>query len=102
MIVFGYLMVLLLLSFLMDLSPPFLFALFSYVIGDKSILQDAGIKETKDVEALLPPAETTDQIPAQRQRGAVSYFICTRPGKGPVLLSDESQALLNPETGLPK
>lgn len=55
-----------------------------------------------DVEALPPPAETKDQIPAQKQRGAVSYFICTRPEKGPVLLSDESQALLNPESGLPK
>ena len=43
-----------------------------------------------------------DQIPAQKQKGAVSYFICTRPGKGPALLSDESQALLNPESGLPK
>ena len=56
----------------------------------------------KDVEALPPPPETKDQIPAQKQRGAVSYFICTRPGKGPALLSDESQALLNPESGLPK
>ena len=82
--------------------PQLLFALFSYVIGDKSILQDVGVKEMKDVEALPPPSETKDQIPAQKQRGAVSYFICTRPGKGPVLLSDESQALLNPETGLPK
>ncbi|KAL6328482.1 hypothetical protein AAG906_038357 [Vitis piasezkii] len=52
--------------------------------------------------SLPPPPETKDQIPAQKQRGAVSYFICTRPGKGPVLLSDESQALLNPESGLPK
>ncbi|CAL2256483.1 unnamed protein product [Prunus armeniaca] len=32
----------------------------------------------------------------------LSYFICTRPGRGPVVLSDESQFLLNPETGLPK
>ncbi|CAL2239650.1 unnamed protein product [Prunus armeniaca] len=31
----------------------------------------------------------------------LSYFICTRPGRGPVVLSDESQFLLNPETGLP-
>lgn len=74
----------------------------SYVIGDKSILGDVGVEEMKDVEALPPPPETKDQIPAQKQRGAVSYFICTRPGKGPALLSDESQALLNPESGLPK
>lgn len=83
------------------LTSP-LFALFSYVIGDKSILQDARVNEMKDVEVLPPPPETKDQIPAQKQRGAVSYFICTRPGKGPMLLSGESEALLNPETGLPK
>ncbi|CAN1140039.1 Diphosphomevalonate decarboxylase MVD2, peroxisomal [Linum perenne] len=71
----------------------------SYVIGDKSILKDAGIEEMKDVEALAPPAENKD---AQRYKDGVSYFICTRPGRGPVLLADESQALLNPETGLPK
>ena len=41
-----------------------------------------------------------DQIPAQKQKGAVSYFICTRPEKGPVLLSDESQALLNPSSDI--
>ncbi|CAN1297993.1 Diphosphomevalonate decarboxylase MVD2, peroxisomal [Linum perenne] len=71
----------------------------NYVIGDKSILKDAGIEEMKDVEALAPPAENKD---AQRYKDGVSYFICTRPGRGPVLLADESQALLNPETGLPK
>ncbi|KAH7848211.1 hypothetical protein Vadar_001936 [Vaccinium darrowii] len=73
----------------------------SYVIGDKSILQDAGVKDIKDVEALPPPPEISDKVPAQQYRGDVSYFICTRPGKGPVLLSDESKALLNPETGYP-
>ena len=41
-----------------------------------------------------------DQIPAQKQKGAVSYFIWTRPEKGPVLLSDESQALLNPSSDI--
>ena len=82
--------------------PLLLFALFSYVIGDKTKLQYVGVKEMKDVEALPPPSETKDQIPAQNQRGAVSYFICTRPGKGPVLLSDDNQALLNTETDLPK
>ncbi|KAL7252689.1 hypothetical protein ACSBR1_007286 [Camellia fascicularis] len=74
----------------------------SYVIGDKSILQDVGVKDMKDVEALPPPPEIKDNIPAQKYKGDVSYFICTRPGKGPVVLSDESQALLCPETGMPK
>ena len=75
---------------------------FSYIIGDKSILQDAGIQGKEDVDALPPPSETKDNIPSHKFRGDVSYFICTRPGRGPVLLSDKSQALLNPETGLPK
>ncbi|KAK4367159.1 hypothetical protein RND71_015039 [Anisodus tanguticus] len=74
----------------------------SYVIGDKSILKDAGIQDIKDVEALPPPPEIKDKVPAQKYKGEISYFICTRPGRGPVLLTDESQALLNPETGLPK
>ncbi|EXB36970.1 Diphosphomevalonate decarboxylase [Morus notabilis] len=74
----------------------------SYIHGDKSILQDAGLAGLKDVEALPPPPEIKDNIPSQKYRGDVSYFICTRPGRGPVYLSDESQALLNPETGLPK
>lgn len=74
----------------------------SYIIGDKSILQDAGIKGKEDVDALPPPSEIKDNIPSHKYRGDVSYFICTRPGRGPVLLSDKSQALLNPETGLPK
>ncbi|KAK4593340.1 hypothetical protein RGQ29_017453 [Quercus rubra] len=74
----------------------------SYIIGDKSILQDAGIQGKEDVDALPPPSEIKDNIPSHKFRGDVSYFICTRPGRGPVLLSDKSQALLNPETGLPK
>lgn len=73
----------------------------SYVIGDKSILQDAGVQDMKDVENLPPPPEIKDNIPAPKNKGDVSYFICTRPGRGPTVLSD-SQALLNPETGLPK
>ncbi|XAR53500.1 Diphosphomevalonate decarboxylase [Bertholletia excelsa] len=76
--------------------------LSSYVVGDKSILQDAGIKDIKDVEALPPPPEIKDNIPAQKYKGEVSYFICTRPGRGPVILTDESQALLSSETGFPK
>ncbi|XP_075644597.1 diphosphomevalonate decarboxylase 2-like [Castanea sativa] len=74
----------------------------SYIIGDKSILQDAGIQKKEDVDALPPPSKIKDDIPSHKFRGDVSYFICTRPGRGPVLLSDKSQALLNPETGLPK
>lgn len=86
-------------------TPPllfgFIFILSSFVIGDKSILQEAGIKGLEDVEALPPPVEVKDNIPSQKYKGDVSYFICTRPGRGPVLLPDESKALLNPETGLP-
>ncbi|KAL6494297.1 Diphosphomevalonate decarboxylase 2 [Orobanche gracilis] len=75
----------------------------SYVIGDKTILKDAGIHEIKDVEALAPPPEIKDNnISIHRNRGDVSYFICTRPGRGPTLLTDESRSLINPETGLPK
>jgi len=92
----------LLLQRLLFFFPPHSDAdLSSYVIGDKSILQDAGVKDIKDVEALPPPPEISDKVPAQQYRGDVSYFICTRPGKGPVLLSDESKALLNTETGYP-
>ncbi|XP_059628436.1 diphosphomevalonate decarboxylase 2 [Cornus florida] len=87
---------------LFQFPPPSDTELNSYVIGDKSILQDAGIQEMKDVEALPPPPEIKNNIPAQRTKGDVSYFICTKPGRGPVVLCDESHALLNPETGLPK
>lgn len=79
-------------------DPHFL----SYVIGDKTILKDAGIKDLKDIEALAPPPEIKENASTQRYRGDVSYFICTRPGRGPVVLADESQSLVNPETGLPK
>ncbi|KAG6414860.1 hypothetical protein SASPL_122234 [Salvia splendens] len=71
----------------------------SYVIGDKTILKDAGIEDLKDIEALAPPPENAS---TQRCKGDVSYFICTKPGRGPVVLADESQSLINPETGLPK
>ncbi|OVA06000.1 Diphosphomevalonate decarboxylase [Macleaya cordata] len=74
----------------------------SYLIGDKSILKDAGIGTMEDVEALAPPPEIKDNIPSQKYAGDVSYFICTRPGRGPVVLGDEALALLHPETGLPK
>ncbi|XP_022743486.1 diphosphomevalonate decarboxylase MVD2, peroxisomal-like [Durio zibethinus] len=74
----------------------------SYFIGDKSILQDAGLEGVKDVEALSPPPEIKENAPAQKYAGDVSYFICTRTGRGTVLLSHENLALLDPETGLPK
>ncbi|KAH9769026.1 Diphosphomevalonate decarboxylase MVD2 (peroxisomal) [Citrus sinensis] len=73
----------------------------SYVLGDKSILHDAGIDGMKDIEALPLPPEI-NSISAQKYSGDVNYFICTRPGGGPVLLSDDSKALLNPKSGLPK
>lgn len=73
----------------------------SYVIGDKLILKDAGLEGMKDVEALSPPPEMKD-AQTQKYPGDVSYFICTKPGKGPVVLVDESLALLDPTTGLPK
>jgi diphosphomevalonate decarboxylase len=79
-----------------------LLLIHSYILGDKSILKDAGLEGMKDVEDLPPPPEIKDSIPSQKYKGDVSYFICTRPGRGPVLLSDKSQALLNPETGLPR
>ncbi|GAB4855164.1 Diphosphomevalonate decarboxylase mvd2, peroxisomal [Ancistrocladus abbreviatus] len=74
----------------------------SYVLGDKSILDDAGLKEMKDVEGLQPPPEIKGNLLTQRYEGDVAHFICTRPGRGPTVLSDERQALLNQETGLPK
>ncbi|KHG20401.1 Mvd [Gossypium arboreum] len=71
----------------------------SYLLGDKTILKDAGLEGLEDVKALSPPPENGS---AQKYPGDVSYFICTRPGKGPILLSNDKLALLDPETGLPK
>lgn len=48
-------------------------AFHSYVIGDKTILKDAGINEMKDVEALTPPPETTGNT--SRNTGDVSYYL---------------------------
>uniref|UniRef100_A0A1J3IBG6 Diphosphomevalonate decarboxylase n=1 Tax=Noccaea caerulescens TaxID=107243 RepID=A0A1J3IBG6_NOCCA len=68
----------------------------SYVLGDKSIVKEAGLGGGE------VPQEIKDKIGNQDQKGEVSYFICSRPGKGPVVLQDQTQALLNPQTGLPK
>ncbi|KAH1030159.1 hypothetical protein J1N35_039668 [Gossypium stocksii] len=70
----------------------------SYLLGDKTILKDVGLERLKDVEALSPPPENGS---AQKYPGDVSYFICTRPRKGSILISNEKLALLDPETGLP-
>ncbi|KAL1193706.1 Diphosphomevalonate decarboxylase MVD1, peroxisomal [Cardamine amara subsp. amara] len=67
----------------------------SYVLGDISIVKDAGL------EGELPQG-IKDKIGSQDQKGEVSYFICSRPGRGPVVLQDQTQALLHPQTGLPK
>nr|AEA72605.1 mevalonate 5-diphosphate decarboxylase [Houttuynia cordata] len=82
--------------------PPPGAELTSYVLGDVSILHDAGLQEMKDVEALMPPPELKCQIPFKRHAGDVSYFICTKPGRGPMILNDKNQALLNPNTGIPQ
>jgi len=76
--------------------------LSSYVLGDKSILHEAGVQSVKDIEALQPPPEIKDKVPFQRSAGDLSYFICTRSGRGPMLLTEEDQALISSETGLPK
>lgn len=71
----------------------------SYVLGNKKILQEAGLQSLSIIEALQPPPEA--KAPVQRYGGDVSYFICTRPGRGPVILGDD-QALICSQTGLPK
>lgn len=82
--------------------PPQDSELTSYVVGDKSILQEAGLQTMKDVEELQPPPEIKENpIPSKKNSSDVSYFICTRPGKGPEVLIGEDQALLEPQTGLP-
>nr|CAB3462611.1 unnamed protein product [Digitaria exilis] len=54
---------------------------------------------TEDVEALPAPPEI--KIHDQKFKGDVSYFICSRLGAGPKVVTDESQVLLNSITGLP-
>ncbi|KMZ72985.1 Diphosphomevalonate decarboxylase [Zostera marina] len=73
----------------------------SYILGDTSLLEEAGVQTVKDIEALPPPLESKDSVSLQRYPGDVSYFICTKPGRGPMILPGD-QSLLHPETGLPK
>nr|XP_010907122.1 diphosphomevalonate decarboxylase MVD2, peroxisomal [Elaeis guineensis] len=93
---------LLLQRLLFQFPPPPESELASYILGDKSILHEAGLQSRKDVEDLPPPVEIKDKVPSQKFPGDVSYFICTRLGSGPRLLTDENQALISPETGCPK
>ncbi|EMS47869.1 Diphosphomevalonate decarboxylase [Triticum urartu] len=72
----------------------------SYMLGDKSILSDAGLQSIADVEALPAPPEM--KAPNQKFKGDVSYFICSRPGAGPKVLTDEGHALIDSATGLAK
>ncbi|CAA6671169.1 unnamed protein product [Spirodela intermedia] len=81
--------------------PPPDTKLEGYMVGDTSILQEAGVHSAEDVASLPPPPETKDKNNVQKYPGSISYFICTRPGKGPILLS-EDQSLIHPVTGMPK
>ncbi|KAF8765515.1 hypothetical protein HU200_008487 [Digitaria exilis] len=89
----------LLLQKLLYYFPPQDKDLSSYLVGDKSILTDAGLHSIEDVEALPAPPEI--KIHDQKFKGDVSYFICSRLGAGPKVVTDESQVLLNSITGLP-
>ncbi|RWR97142.1 mevalonate 5-diphosphate decarboxylase [Cinnamomum micranthum f. kanehirae] len=82
--------------------PPPDTELTSYLLGDKSILEEAGLQTMKDVENLQAPPEIKGSISVDKNCGSVSYFICTRLGRGPTLLVDEDQALIDSKTGIPK
>lgn len=90
----------LLLQRLLYCFPPQDNDLDSYMLGDKSILSDAGLHSVADVEALPAPPEL--KTPNQKFKGDVSYFICSRPGAGPKVLTDERHALIDSATGLAK
>jgi diphosphomevalonate decarboxylase len=70
------------------------------MLGDKSILSDAGLQSVADIEALPAPPEM--KMPNRKFKGDISYFICSRPGAGPKVLADESHALIDSATGLAK
>ncbi|VAH69963.1 unnamed protein product [Triticum turgidum subsp. durum] len=76
----------LLLQRLLYCFPPQENDLDSYMVGDKSILSDAGVQSVADIEALPQPPEM--KTPNQKFKGDVSYFICSRPGAGPKVLTD--------------
>uniref|UniRef100_A0A0A9CUH3 Mvd1 C-terminal domain-containing protein n=1 Tax=Arundo donax TaxID=35708 RepID=A0A0A9CUH3_ARUDO len=90
----------LLLQKLLYYFPPQDKDLSSYLVGDKSILSDAGLHSIEDVEALPAPPEM--KIPGQNFKGDVSYFICSRLGAGPKVVADERLSLIDSVTGLPK
>ncbi|XP_074575295.1 diphosphomevalonate decarboxylase MVD2, peroxisomal-like [Curcuma longa] len=92
---------LLLRQLLFCFPPPPDTELSSYVIGDKSILDEAGVPSMSDIEALPPPFLNKDGSPCQKFAGQISYFICTKLGSGPKLLN-QSQSLISPSSGLPK
>uniref|UniRef100_A0A453GUZ9 Diphosphomevalonate decarboxylase n=1 Tax=Aegilops tauschii subsp. strangulata TaxID=200361 RepID=A0A453GUZ9_AEGTS len=90
----------LLLQRLLYCFPPQENNLDSYMVGDKSILSSAGVQSLADIEALPPPPEM--KTPTQKFKGDVSYFICSRPGAGPKVLTEERHTLIDSATGLAK
>ena len=55
-----------------------LFDLFSYVIGDTSILGEIGLNSMEDVESLTAPPELKSESSSSTFQGGIDYFICTR------------------------
>ncbi|CAM6083135.1 unnamed protein product [Calypogeia fissa] len=75
-----------LLQRLLYVFPPAPEADFSsYVVGDHSILQQAGIKSVQDIDA-LPTLSEWNGVNCQRTKGELGYLICSRPGTGAVTL----------------
>lgn len=72
----------------------------SYVVGDKSILQKAGIKSIEDIDALPTPSEWNG-VNCQRTKGELGYLICSKPGPGAVLLDEPSSSLIDSRSGFP-
>ena len=82
-------------------SPNSRKTLSSYVIGDTSILGEISLNSMKDVESLTAPSELKSESSSSTFQGGIDYFICNRPGKGPMLFRNEDQALLKPKIGFP-
>ncbi|CAM6117914.1 unnamed protein product [Calypogeia fissa] len=90
-----------LLQRLLYVFPPAPEADFSsYVVGDNSILQQAGIKSAQDIDALPTPSEWNG-VNCQRTKGELGYLICSRPGTGAVILEDPSSSLIDSKSGFP-